>query len=297
MLFSYSIPRALSSLSANWRASLNSMLIIAASLSVLGTGVLLYVNVIHFSRIWLSNTTVSLFLGGGIPAVHRDRIVTQVRDDPHVVRAWLVSPREGMEVLGAKLGSDHGLLAGVDIESLPYTVDFEVAAGDREHIHALAAKFIALDGVDEVVYGERALENVRLFFQIARGVGMFFIALILLSSFMIVSNAIRLSLHARQDEIGILAAVGATHGVIRSSFIIEGMLLSFAGFLLAIGIIWLGFQIIVAALSWNEATMIVKERAIFFSLDVLLVSMGASMLVGAVGSHVSVSGLLRRIEG
>lgn len=276
---------------------MNSMLIIAASLSVLGTGVLLYVNVIHFSRIWLSNTTVSLFLGSGIPAAQRDRIVTQVRDDPLVIRAWLVSPVEGLELLGAKLGSDHGLLVGVDTKSLPYTVDFEVAAEHREHIHALAAKYIAVDGVDEVVYGERALESVRLFFQVARGVGVFFIVLILLSSFLIVSNAIRLSLHTREDEIGILAAVGATHGLIRSSFVIEGILLSIAGYLIAVGIIWLGYELIVAALSFNEVTMIVKERAIFFSGTVLLVSLGASMSVGAVASHVSVSRLLRGIEG
>ena len=48
MLLSYGIPRAMQSLTVNWRASLNSMLIISASLSVLGAGVLLYLNVVQF---------------------------------------------------------------------------------------------------------------------------------------------------------------------------------------------------------------------------------------------------------
>lgn len=295
MYLSYGIPRALRSLRTNWRASLNSVLIIAASLSVLGAGSLLYVNVLHVSRLWLANTTVSLFLRAETPAEQRQRLLERVRAEPAVRQASLVAPQEGLATLGRKLGGDHGLLQGVDAGRLPYTIDFDVDAEQRERIGALAAKYRSLGPVEEVVYAERSMEQVRLFLVAVQAVGLFFVGLILLSFLMIVSNAIKLSLHTRRDEIEILAAVGATHRFIRSSFVVEGVLLALGGFAAALAIVWLGYELIVAALTWNETTMVLKTRARFFSQPVLAYTLAGALLLGGAGSHVSVNRLLRRL--
>ena len=296
MLLSYGIPRAMQSLTVNWRASLNSMLIISASLSVLGAGVLLYLNVIYFSHLWLSNTTISLFLRPGLIAEERANLLERVRGDSLVVTAEMVTPKEGLKLLGAKLGADHGLLAGVDEAELPYTIDFELSEEDRSGIHAAVAKFVAFDGVDEVVYAERSLASVRLFFTVTQGVGLFFIGFVLLSFFMIVSNSVKLSLHTRLDEIEILAAVGATDRAIRASFVIEGMILSMAGYLVALVIVWLGHSLVIAALTWNEATMVLKTRALFLPGDLLAISFVLAVAIGGMASHFSVTRLLRDIR-
>ena len=51
MYFRYGIPRAFRGLRTNWRATINTILILSASLSVLGMMVLLYLNVVHFSEL------------------------------------------------------------------------------------------------------------------------------------------------------------------------------------------------------------------------------------------------------
>lgn len=297
MYFSYGIPRGLQSIRTDWRASIYSTLIIAASFAMLGIGVLLYLNVVHISRIWLANTTVSLFLDQGISAERRQAVLERVRADPAVIHAIEVSPQEGLSQLAGKLGADHGLMNGVDPANLPYTIDFDLSVDERANIRKIAARYGALEGVGEVVYAERALEKVRLFLLVTQAVGLFFIALIVLSFLFIVSNSTKLSLHTRRDEIEILSAVGATRSVISSSFVIEGMTLSGAGFLIALGIAWVSYQLIVAALIWNPATSALGERTLFFPLTMLLPAFAAAVLLGGAGSHVSVSRMLRGIEG
>lgn len=297
MYWSYGIPRALQSLRTDWRASFYSMLIIAASFAMLGIGVLLYLNVIHVSRLWLSNTSLSLFLTPDTTPEERATLLARVRGDPAVTRAVMVSPDEGLQRLAQRLGTDQDVMEGVDAKNIPYTIDFDLEVGERANIRDIAARYREDKGVEEVVYAERALDKVRLFLQVTQGVGLFFVGLILLSFWFIVSNSTKLSLYARREEIEILAAVGATHRVISSSFVVEGMLLAGTGFLVALAITAVCYGLLVGALGWSDATQALRGRTLFFPLPGLGLAALATLALGGLGSHFSVRRLLRGMGG
>jgi cell division transport system permease protein len=296
MYWSYGIPRALQNLRTNWRTAFYSTLIIAASFALLGIGVLLYGNVMNLSRLWLSNTSLSLFLKPGLSAEQRVALLSRLRADPTVSRAVEVSPEEGLRALAEKLGTGRSLVEGLDPKSLPYTIDFDLELEERANIGEIAARYRAAPGVDEVVYGERAVERVRAFFNVIRGVGLFLVALILLAFWFIVSNATKLSLYARREEIEILAAVGATRRVIGSSFVIEGMLLAGAGFLSALAITFVCYELLVVALTWSESTRALLGRTHFFPWEGLLLALAGTLAVAGLGSRVAVTRLLRGLE-
>lgn len=296
MYLRYALPRALRSLRANWRASLAHAVILAASLAVLGMIVLLYLNVVHFSHAWLSDTTVSLFLQPDTGVEQREAVLARAREHPLVRDARLVPPEEGLRALAERLGADHALLATGAAGALPYTVDFEVVVEQRDRIASLARTFRALPQVEEVVYTEQLLEQVELFFLLVQGIGLFFIALILASFALIVSHATRLSLHARRAEIEILDLVGATRAFIRSSFVVEGALVSLAGGLLASALVWFCFRLLLAGLSWNEFTRGLKAESVFFPPQALGAALLVAGVLGAVSSHVAVNRVLRELE-
>jgi cell division transport system permease protein len=296
MYLRYGIPRALRGLRTNWQANANNVLILAASLAVLGMIVLLYLNVVHFSETWLSNTTVSLFLRQGLPEPQRQALLEQVRQHPLVKDARMVSPGDGLRDLADKLGADQSLLAGAGNEGLPYTIDFDLFVDYRDRVGTVAERFRGLPGVADVVYTEHLLEQVRLFFVMIKAIGAFFIGLILVSFYMIVSLATKLSLHARREEIEILSLVGATRRFICSAFIVEGMLIALAGSLLAAGIVWLCHQLLISGLSWNEVTAGIKEQAVFFPLQALGGALAAAAVLGAVSSYLAVSRMLRELQ-
>ena len=291
-----SIPRAARNSWKNWRASLNSVLIVASSLSVLGMISLLYLNVVHVSEILLSNTTVSLFLQPSLENPERTALLERVQKHPMVKNAKLVTPREGLKSFAAKLGADQALLSDMETDGLPYTIDFEVFLDYRRRIGDIVDKLGKMNGVEETVYAERLIDKVKLFFDLTRGVGLFFSALILVSFCLIVSNSTRLSLHSRRQEIEILHLAGATRGFIRSAFVAEGMLLALAGWAIALVLVRFTYQLIIAGLTWNTFTMRLKEMSLFFSWQTLAVSLLVIMVLGGVSSHLSVNRMLKDVE-
>lgn len=296
MYLRYGIPRALRGLRTNWQSTANNVLILAASLAVLGMIVLLYLNVVHFSRAWLSNTTISLFLKPDLDDAQRQALLAKVRQHPLVQGATLVSPDKGLHELADQLGADPSLLTGAGEDALPYTIDFNLFVGYRSHVDSVAEHFRALPGVSDVVYTKHLLDRVRLFFVMVQIIGGFFIGLIVISFYLIVSHATKLSLYARREEIEILSLVGATRAFICSAFVVEGTLIALAGGVLATGIVWLCHQLLIAGLSWNAITATIKSQAVFFPLRGLGIALGAAAVLGATSSFVSVTRMLRDLQ-
>ncbi|MCZ6472235.1 MAG: permease-like cell division protein FtsX [SAR324 cluster bacterium] len=290
------IPRAIRNLRRNWHASLNSILIVASSLALLGMVGLLYVNVVHISEIWLSNTTVSLFLKPSLGERQRRLLLRRVQDHPLVARAVLVSPEEGLRSLAAKLGADNGFLTGAEKGGLPYTIDFEVFVDYRKRIGSLAESFDKFNGVEEVVYAERVLGKAKLFFDLTKGLGVFFAGMILISFCLIIANAARLSLYSRRQEIEILHLSGATRGYIRSAFVVEGVLLALIGWALALVLVWFAFQLVIAGLTWNDFTRVLKQLSVFFPWEVLVGALLVLVGLGALSSYLAVNRVLKAIE-
>lgn len=296
MYFRYGIPRALRQLLFNWRGAFNNVLILTASLAMSGMVALLYLNVVRISEAWFSDTTVSVFLRGGLSAHQRERVLEQVRRHPMVKNAVEVGPLEGLKTLAERLGADQSLLKAVGEDRLPYTIDFEVFLDYRERLQTIAEKFEGLTGVQDVVYAERVLDKVALFFRITKAVGWFFIALVLVSFSLIIANSTRLSLQSRRQEIEILHFSGAPRPFIRSAFVVEGVLLALAGWCASLAIIRVGFQLIVAGVTWDPATMPLKELSVFFSWQMLAGSLVAGLVLGALSSHFAVNSVLKELE-
>ena len=77
-------------------------------------------------------------------------------------------------------------------------------------------------------------------------------ALLVLASLMLVGNTIRLSIYTRRREVEVMRLVGATRWFIRWPFMIEGVVVGFAGGLMAILILWLGKITVVDPLSNSD---------------------------------------------
>ena len=88
-------------------------------------------------------------------------------------------------------------------------------------------------------------------------------ALLLLASLMLVGNTIRLSIYTRRREVEVMRLVGATRWFIRWPFMIEGVVVGFAGGLVAILILWLGKITIVDPLS-NSFSFVAAQDNISF---------------------------------
>jgi cell division transport system permease protein len=118
-------------------------------------------------------------------------------------------------------------------------------------------------------------------------------ALLILASLMLVGNTIRLSIYTRRREVEVMRLVGATRWFIRWPFMIEGVVVGFAGGLIAILILWLGKITIVDPLSSTFSFLAAQNTTTLSFPALVAILFAASVLVSAIGSGVTLRRFLK----
>jgi cell division transport system permease protein len=118
-------------------------------------------------------------------------------------------------------------------------------------------------------------------------------ALLIVASLMLVGNTIRLSIYTRRREVEVMRLVGATRWFIRWPFMIEGVVVGFAGGLVAILILWLGKITIVDPLSDTFSFLAAQNNSTLSFPALVAVLFAASVLVSAIGSGVTLRRFLK----
>jgi len=208
----------------------------------------------------------------------------KLRALPGVADLSYVTPDQAMDRLRGDLGDDAGVLDGMARNPLPGSFELVVAAEQREpaELRALAAGAAAIPGVSEVRFGEAWVEGyarvVRMVEWLGAGLGAFLV--LVLGA--IVAGTVRLSLHARADEIQIQRLVGAGGLFVRLPFYLEGALQGGIAALAALGILRtlyaLGMPLLGDALGW----LVGGQTLVFFGTSEALglVALGVGLGLG-----------------
>jgi cell division transport system permease protein len=223
---------------------------------------------------------------------------------PHVSSVHFIDKGEALKELEEDLGKSKSedLLAEVHRNPLPR--NFAVKADDASNLAAVRAAVIppGPDGkprpISPIVPAENGIfdrqEDTQKIEQVTSALKIVLTvitALLIAASLMLVGNTIRLSIYTRRREVEVMRLVGATRWFIRWPFMIEGVIVGFAGGLIAILILWLGKITIVDPLSNSFAFVQAQDNISFLSLVAILFV--ASVLVSAVGSGITLRRFLK----
>ncbi|MFT3841375.1 MAG: permease-like cell division protein FtsX [Myxococcaceae bacterium] len=155
--------------------------------------------------------------------------------------AKTVSPQEALERLEAQLGDQGKGLSSLPRNPLPWSVEVALPPGGRDlaTLRSLADRAQKLDFVEQVDFGEQALERLT---AIARGLKLATLvafAIVFLTTVVVVSATLQLAIYARREEIEIQKLVGGTDRFVRAPFLIEGLLQGSTGAAVASLAVWL----------------------------------------------------------
>ena len=126
------------------------------------------------------------------------------------------------------------------------------ALRDRYRVHVveigkMAETKAALEQVEGVAWVRAAIEVANGFVMvrnIATGVAMVLIGILMVVSLFIIANTIKLATFYRREEIAIMKMCGATDGFIEWPFVVEGMILGLSGALIAFFFQWGLYQMV-----------------------------------------------------
>jgi cell division transport system permease protein len=144
-------------------------------------------------------------------------------------------------------------------------------------------------GVEEAQYDLLWIERLATAARLVRGAGALLGGILVLAGVFTISNVIRLTIYARQDELDIMRLVGATRAYVKGPFVVEGMLQGGLGGLLALGLLTLGVRL----LSRDAATAseLLGRAAIGISPALATGLVVGGMVVGIAGSLMSLGRL------
>lgn len=166
---------------------------------------------------------------------------------------------------------------------------FEVLLTNADQMRDTVPMLEAIPGVAKVTAPFELFEGFATLQRVVRMVSYAVIALLLVVSLLIISNTIKLAMYDRKDEIAIMKMVGATNGLIRFPFMIEGLVLGMLGAAVAFGLEWAMYD---GLIRWVEKIggLNLLEFVPFESLLVpMAVIFGAAgVFVGFFGSFTSI---------
>jgi cell division transport system permease protein len=243
----YFVRQALIDLQRNLFVSGVTIITVGVVFLVLGVFAVIGYNLYFLAEQLSAELQMSVYLRDDLNAEQRSALEALLSTSTGVASVRLKSRAEALEDFRNRLGPDMTILDSLSDNPVPASLEVTFASGGKNPaiMHNLAQQLSDMPGVEEVQYSQGWVERFFGFLEIGRTVGLVIVALIVLSTLLIVSNTIRLAVYARQEEIQILILVGATNRFVKAPFCIEGVVLCTIGALLGTGLSWLLYWLVV----------------------------------------------------
>lgn len=264
-----------------------SMTLILISLFMLLTG-----NINNFTK----NIESDFRIHVSIDAVLDDEAIAQLETQVKQISGVKTVTFSDKDQELAKLKEENYELFGMyeEGEANPMRNIFIIETNTPEDIETVSAALNEMDGITKAEYGGDGVSMMIRFFQTLRNGGFIFVIALSLLALFLISNTIKMTIYARNNEIGIMRNVGATNWFIRIPFVIEGILIGLIGSLLPVALTYFGYAYLYRVLHGQFlSSMFVLEQVNPFAVQICVILVVCGVVVGMMGSFMAVSKYLR----
>ena len=289
------VREAVANIRLNRTTTLIAVATTAFTLACFGVFLLLYLNLRSMATSLQSDFKIVVYVKDGTPPPGVTELQSLLKADPGVQALAYVSKEQALEDFRAQFPEESHLLAGLGENPLPASFIVTLAPSQRspDAVRRWAERVKSAPGVEQVQYSRDWIDNLTTivgYLELAAvGIGTVLSA----ASVTIIASTIRLTLYARRDEIEIMRLIGATAGFIKIPYLIEGTMLGAMGSAVSLLMLRGGFELFRARLGMPGRFLGIDSGVHFFSGQVAVMILVAGLLLGFVGSLVSVLDLGR----
>ena len=202
---------------------------------------------------------MQVFLKIGVTDAEVAEIQSKIRAIDGVNTIEYISGEEGLKNTKEQMEGKYSIFDG--LEGI-YPDSFIVTLTDLELNDSVQEQIKNIDNVDPDI--QSSDDTINILINITKGiryVTLGILAILIIISIFIITNTIKLTVHARRKEISIMKYVGATNSFIRWPFIVEGII---------IGVIAALITILVVGVLYNLATKGIVQTETFQKLNLKL---------------------------
>jgi len=224
------------------------IVVVAISLSLLGTGLLFVKQVDNTRTYWQGRVQLSIYLctatsvspqctkNGPATATEMAQIQQDLKRLPQVVSVRYESQSQAYERFKEEFSQDQSFVSSVSKGDIPNS--FQVKLRNTQTDFPVVAETVdGRPGVDQIVDDSSILDKFYKLLDGARNAVVIIAIILIIAAILLVANTIRLSAFNRRRETSIMRLVGASNFYVQLPFLVEGIIAGLFGWLVAAGLL------------------------------------------------------------
>ena len=286
----YYIKEGVTSIFAHSLMSFTSVCIIAAFLIIMGSFVLLALNINAVIGELESENIILAYVDDKMPEDETLALAHVIRRTPNVTSATFISRQEAyVSFIGRYEDTERYRDVDVSWFRHRYAVYVEDVALIAETQQALRDVY-GIAKVNANLTIAKAMVTLR---KVISGVSAVIIVVLLAISLFIMSNTIKLATSERSEEIAIMKMVGAKNSFIRWPFIYEGFILGIVGSMGAFAAMWALYELVANRVLQFESGLVTLIPFSLISAQMFAVFAAIGFGVGVGGSGMALNRYLK----
>lgn len=292
----YLIKEGIKSIWNNRMMSLASIGVLISCLLITGAAVVTSLNASSLISSIGDDNMITVYLDPEISDVDAIKLGAQIDKIENVKSSEFYSKAKGIEEYREKLGDD--IYESMQGENNPLPHSYKVRLEDFSQYEETVEDIEKIDGVYQISNRSDIARKLSKLNTFVAYIGIAAVTILGLVTLFIISNTVRMTMYSRRFEISIMKSVGATNSFVRIPFLVEGMVIGLiSGIFSSIVMIALYDPILQAV---RSIAAVVYEASIPLSdiwPFIVLAFLGSGILIGALGSFISVSKYLKKEGG
>jgi cell division transport system permease protein len=288
--FSYFFREAVRRLWVSKRTSFVAIAMIAISLLIVGSFLLVAENLNRAAEEWQGKSRVIVYLDSEATPQQIDAVSRWLAAKPEMAKRRYISREEAMARFKTWFANLSEVMGQLDENPFPpsFEIDVEPRLAQSRVFHQNIGALRAMAGVDQVQYDWEWIARLRRVVNVINIAGLVAGGILAVAAAFTIANVIRLTMMLYREEIEIMRLVGATERIIRGPFLIEGFLQGTFGGLLAIVLLYASYETARRALSASSSILWGFLFTGFLPWQKIVALVAGGMLAGWFGSWLSV---------
>ena len=285
---SYLIGEGFRNVFKNKKSTAASLIIMCMAMLIFGIFFILGENINHIMTTIEDAQGMQVYILTDVSEERVQEIGREIKALDGVNTMEFVSKEDALNQLKESFKDNASALDGIDKERLP--ASYIVTLTDLELNEQVQEKIMQIEGIDEI---NSSKPTITTLISLGKGIRIFTLALLIILviiSVSIITNTIKLTVHARRKEISIMKYVGATNNFIRWPFMIEGIVIGIIAAMIALLIVGVGYDLLAQKLMQAETVQTIGISLVTFSDMfnlIITIYLALGIGIGVIGSSIS----------
>jgi cell division transport system permease protein len=288
-ILSYLIGEGLKSVFKNKKASIASLGTMCATMFVFGVFFAIGENINTFVKNLEGEQAIRVNIEKTATEEQITTLGDEIKKIEGVNEIEFRSEDDALQIMKEKFGDNAYILDTYEDKNI-FSSAYIVTLNDLNLNLQVQDEITKLNNVKSITNENKTITTLISVANGIRIVTVTLLALLIIISVFIISNTIKLTVHARRKEISIMKYVGATNGFIRFPFMVEGIVIGIIAGAITIVLLGVAYNGIMSAFAGSETLRLIGVNIVSFA-DMFNLIVSVYLIlgigIGVIGSSIS----------